>query len=276
MLSLSLLQMCTDMINRSRAKEAFADYVSSYNMNIGQNALKVKHTYKVADISEQIANSLSLSPPDVDLAWLIGLLHDIARFEQNKRYGTFNDLVSVDHAELGADILFVEDKIRDFVDKTDFDYIIEKAIRFHNKYRVDNSLDERTKMFCNIIRDADKLDIFRVNLESSKEDVYEVSEKDFKNSEFSKDIFESFFNERVVLKQLKKNAVDGLACHLSLVYELVYPASVEIAVSQGYVEKMMNFKSENARAMEQLQLMSQKLKEYIKQRLEKQNIIDLK
>lgn len=263
------------MINRHRAKEVFAEYVSSYDMNIGQNALKVKHTYKVADISEQIAKQLSLSPLDVDLAWLIGLLHDIARFEQNKRFGTFNDLVSVDHAELGAGILFVEGKIRDFIDEADYDYIIEKAIRFHNKYRVDNSLDDRTKMFCNIIRDADKLDIFRVNLESSKEDVYEVSEKDFKSAEFSSDIFESFFNEKVVLKQLKKNAVDGLACHLSLVYELVYPASVEIAEEQGYVEKMMNFKSENPKANEQLRLMSKKLKDYIKQRLEKQNIVEL-
>lgn len=263
------------MIDRRRAKEVFADYVSSYDMNIGQNQLKVKHTYKVADISEQIANQLELSPQDVDLAWLIGLLHDIARFEQNKRYGTFNDLVSIDHAELGADILFKEGKIRDFVDENGYDRIIETAIRFHNKYRVDNSLDERTKMFCNIIRDADKLDIFRVNLESSKEDVYEVSEEDFSNSEFSKDIYESFFNEKTVLKQLKKNAIDGLACHLSLVYELVYPASVKIAVEQGFVDKMMNFRSENPKANEQLRTMSEKLKGYIKQRIENQNVVEL-
>lgn len=263
------------MIDRRRAKEVFAEYVGNYDLNIGQNQLKVKHTYKVADISEQIAINLNLSPQYVDLSWLIGILHDIARFEQNKRFGTFNDLVSVDHAELGADILFKQGKIRDFIDVKNYDDIIENAIRFHNKYRVDASLDDDTKMFCNIIRDADKLDIFRVNLESSKEDVYEVKEEDFKNSEFSKDVFESFFNERVVLKQLKKNAIDGLACHLSLVYELVYPASVKIAVEQGYVEKMMGFKSQNATTKEQLVLMSEKLKGYIEQRLENQNILNL-
>ena len=267
--------MYIDMIDRRRAKEVFAEYVGNYDLNIGQNQLKVKHTYKVADISEQIAINLNLSPQYVDLSWLIGILHDIARFEQNKRFGTFNDLVSVDHAELGADILFKQGKIRDFIDVKNYDDIIENAIRFHNKYRVDASLDDDTKMFCNIIRDADKLDIFRVNLESSKEDVYEVKEEDFKNSEFSKDVFESFFNERVVLKQLKKNAIDGLACHLSLVYELVYPASVKIAVEQGYVEKMMGFKSQNATTKEQLVLMSEKLKGYIEQRLENQNILNL-
>jgi len=267
--------MCIDMMDKSRAKKAFAEYVESYDLGIGQNALKVKHTYKVADISEKIAKSLSLSPQYVDLAWLIGLLHDIARFEQNKRYGTFNDLVSVDHAELGADILFAEGKIRDFIDERDFDYIIEKSIRFHNKYRIDNNLDEHTKIFCNIIRDADKLDIFRVNLESSKEDVYEVREEDFKNSEFSEEVFKSFFDEKVVLKQIKKNAVDGLACHLSLVYELVFPESVEIAVEQGYVEKMMNFKSQNSKANEQLGQMSLKLTDYINKRLENKNVLDL-
>ncbi len=261
--------MCINMIDRRKAKEAFARYVDDYDMNIGQNRLKVKHTYKVADISEQIAIDLKLSPQYVDLAWLIGLLHDIARFEQNKRYGTFNDLVSVDHAQLGADILFKGGKIRDFIDTDIYDDIIENAIIFHNKYRVDASLDDCTRMFCNIIRDADKLDIFRVVVESAKEDVYEVREEDFLNSEFSRDIFESFFDEKVVLKQLKKNPIDGLACHLSFVYELVYPVSVKIAVTQGYLDRMMNFKSENPIAGQQLKLMSEKLKSYINKRLEK-------
>ncbi len=256
------------MIDRSRAKRVFADYVNGYDMTIGQNQLKVKHTYKVAEISEQIAVDLELSSTDVDLAWFIGLLHDIARFEQNKQYGTFNDLVSVDHGNLGAEILFADGKIRDFIDDDSCDKIIKTAITFHNKYRVDDGLDDRTKMFCNIIRDADKLDIFRVNIENSKEDVYEVSEEAFKNAEFSQGIFESFFEEKTVLKQLKKNAVDGLACHLSLVYELVYPQSVAIALKQGYVEQMMNFKSNNPKANEQLKLMSDKLKSYIKKVLQ--------
>lgn len=77
------------------------------------------------------------------------------------------------------------------------------------------------------------------------------------------------------MKQLKKNAVDGLACHLSLVYELVYPESVKIAVEQGFVDRMMNFKSGNAKTNEQLKQMSEKLNYYIKQRLEKQNIVEI-
>lgn len=256
-----------DMIDRRRAKEVFAEYVNGYDMSVGQIRLKVKHTYKVAEISEQIADGLGLPKDETDLAWLIGLLHDIARFEQNKRYGTFNDLASVDHGNLGAEILFGEGKIRDFIDDDAYDSIIENAVKYHNKYGVDENVDQHTKMFCNIIRDADKLDIFRVNLESSREDVYEVSEEDFKNAEFSDGVFESFFNEKTVFKQLKKNAVDGLACHLSLVYDINYPISLKIAIEQGFVEKMMNFKSDNPKTNEQLKQMSANLKEYINKKI---------
>ena len=53
--------------------------------------LKKEHTYRVANLSEKIARSISdiydLSEGDVDLAWIIGMFHDIGRFEQVKRYG---------------------------------------------------------------------------------------------------------------------------------------------------------------------------------------------
>ena len=48
---------------------------------------------------------MGLTGEDKDVAWLLGMLHDIGRFEQIRCFGTFNDGMSVDHAELGADIL---------------------------------------------------------------------------------------------------------------------------------------------------------------------------
>ena len=44
------------------------------------------------------------------------MLHDIGRFEQIRRFGTFNDVQSVDHAEFGADLLFKEGLIRKFAE----------------------------------------------------------------------------------------------------------------------------------------------------------------
>ena len=51
--------------------------------------LKIDHTYRVAALCARIAQSLALPPEDVDLAWLSGILHDVGRFEQLRRYNTF-------------------------------------------------------------------------------------------------------------------------------------------------------------------------------------------
>ena len=48
--------------------------------------LKIDHTYRVAGLCQRIAESLGLSEPDVDIAWLLGMLHDIGRFEQIRRF----------------------------------------------------------------------------------------------------------------------------------------------------------------------------------------------
>lgn len=57
--------------------------------------LKYAHSLRVAALSERIAQSLSMEKEDIDLAWLIGILHDIGRFEQLRRYQTFFDYRSM-------------------------------------------------------------------------------------------------------------------------------------------------------------------------------------
>lgn len=262
-------------VNRQYAKEAFARYTNEYKADDSRALLKIKHTYKVAQYCEEIAKNLCFSKDDVDVAWLVGLLHDVGRFEQLRRYGTFNDQKSVDHADLAVEILFEDGRIKDYYDDENEYPLIKNAIKMHNKYRVENGFDERTKMFCDIIRDADKLDIFRVNIENTKEEVYEVSTEAFNTSEISSAVFESYFDERVVMKQLRKNAVDGLVCHLSLVYELVFPVSVSLAKKDGYVAKMLAFVSENPATNLQLEKIRAKANDYIDRRIAENKKLDI-
>ena len=104
------------VINRKNVINAFAEYVRNYDPSDEKIKLKIDHTYRVAGLCQRIAESLGLSEPDVDIAWLLGMLHDIGRFEQIRRFGTFNDVQSVDHAEFGADLLFKEGLIRKFAE----------------------------------------------------------------------------------------------------------------------------------------------------------------
>lgn len=103
-------------INRNRIRDTFAEYVSHYNAQDEKVKLKSDHNYRVAERCDKIARSINLSDEDVALAWLCGMLHDIGRFEQVKNYGTFIDAESVDHALYGAEILFDDGRIYDYVD----------------------------------------------------------------------------------------------------------------------------------------------------------------
>lgn len=254
-------------IDRAKAKRVFGEYVKNYDYRDEKIRLKIEHTYKVAELCEQIAVSEGLSPADVDLAWLIGLLHDIGRFEQLRQYNTFIDAESVDHAELGAEILFKQGKIREFIADTDCDGLIELAVRSHSLYRLPEGLTEREIMFSDIIRDADKVDILRVNVEFAPEDIYNVSSEVLYNEEVTPEVMQSFFEEHATLRSLKKTAVDHLAGHISLIYELVYPHSVRVMAEQGFLEKMLDFQSENPHTREQFKIIADSINSYVEKRL---------
>lgn len=256
-------------INRKNVINAFAEYVRNYDPSDEKIKFKIDHTYRVAGLCQRIAESLGLSEPDVDIAWLLGMLHDIGRFEQIRRFGTFNDVQSVDHAEFGADLLFKEGLIRKFAEgyyeecelarsgNEEAEQIIknnehhnkdtgllEMAIRQHNKYRVKEDLTERQRMFCDILRDADKVDIFKVNADIPMEIIYDVTTEELKNGIITKEVLESFYKKKTVLKSVRKSAVDHIVGHISLLFELVYKESYRQAKEQGYVYKLLDFKSD--------------------------------
>lgn len=257
------------VINRKNVINAFAEYVRNYDPSDEKIKLKIEHTYRVAGLCQRIAESLGLSEPDVDIAWLLGMLHDIGRFEQIRRFGTFNDAKSVDHAEFGADLLFKEGLIRKFAEgyyeecelarsgdeeaeqiiKNNEHHnkdtgLLEMAIRQHNKYRVKEDLTERQRMFCDILRDADKVDIFKVNADIPMEIIYDVTTEELKNGVITKEVLESFYKKETVLKSVRRSAVDHIVGHISLLFELVYKESYRQAREQGYVYKLLDFKSD--------------------------------
>ncbi len=244
---------------------AFKDYVSSYDLQDTKIRLKYVHTGRVAANCEQIARSLVLSPEDVFLAWEIGMLHDIGRFEQLRRYDTFIDADSIDHAAFGADLLFQDGLIRRFEADTSRYIMIETAIRCHSLYRLPEGLDERETMFCQIIRDADKIDIFRANYETGMAALYNVTEKELADSAVTPEVYNAFCEGHAVLRSLKKTPIDHLIGHLSLMFELVYPESRLLAVEQGYLEKLFQFSSRNPETQSILDAAEKKYREFARE-----------
>ena len=239
---------------RQRVKDTFAEYTSHYDNSDGKIRLKVNHTYRVAALCERIARSIGLGRKDVQLAWITGMLHDVGRFEQLRQYGTFSDADSIDHAQYGVQILFDEKKIFDYLSIAESDesyQIIRTAIWNHSAFRIAEGLSDREKMFCNILRDADKIDILKVNHDVPVEVIYDTSSEKVKNETVTPEVMEQFFEEHAILRSVKRTCVDSIVGHAALVFELVFEESLKIVREQGYLEKLLNFESENPVTQEQ-------------------------
>lgn len=250
-------------MNRELIKNTFREYVKDYNAEDPKIALKIAHTFRVANISEKIAKTIGLNDDDIDVSWAIGMLHDIGRFEQIRRYNTFNDSKSVNHASFGVSLLFDEGLIERFEIDEDILGFIRLAIFNHNVYRLPADLSEKELTFCKIIRDADKIDILRVNYETPMEDVYNLTTEELRNSKISDSVFEAFFEESAINHSLKKSGVDMLIGHISLVFELEYDISREILKEQGFLKKLMDFESYNEETIERLNVIRNHMSKFV-------------
>lgn len=251
-------------IDRENVLRQFRDYTDGYDASDEKIALKIGHTYRVAGLCRLIARSEGMNAEEQELAWLLGMLHDMGRFEQLRRYDTFNDAESVDHAALGVEILFgtgnaeaADDgsgaaMIRRYVADDEEDALIRTAVGMHNVYRLAEGIAPRTEKFCHILRDADKVDILRVNIETPLEEIYNTTSRELYHAEVSEAVMQSFYEHHATLRSLKRTPVDYIAGHVSLIYELVFPESVRLVKVQGYWEKLIGFPSENPKTVRQL------------------------
>ena len=247
----------THTIDRRRAREAFDSYVAAYDATNPRIALKVEHTLRVAELCERIAREAGFTPAGVDLAWLCGLLHDIGRFEQLRRWDTFSDAASTSHAALGVEVLFgnegdtgVADDdgsaagtigiIHRFIDPNDeLEEVIRAAVGFHSDYRLPEDLNVRTHAICDVVRDADKLDILRVASTDTVETVLNATEDELLASAVSPAIEDAFFEHHTAHYSERVTPVDYLVNLACFAFELVYPASLEIADEQEYIYRAL-------------------------------------
>lgn len=270
------------IIDRKKIMDEFASYTSGYDTSDEKIRLKVEHTYRVAGLCDRIARSLGLAEDDTSLAWAVGMLHDIGRFDQVRQYGTFSDADSVDHAHYAVKLLFGQGKIADYFGSVNpgvYNYIknedtysgrlseslniIKKAVYNHSAYRIEEGLCEREVLFCNIIRDADKLDIFKVVNDTPLEDIYSVDKEEIPKAEVTNAVMQALREKHAVLRSLKKTPADYIAAYIALAFELVFPESFIILKEQGYLDKLLDFRTDNQYTKQQFREIRKIMEEYI-------------
>lgn len=253
--------MIIDMIE---AKKAFKEYVKKYNPEDEKIKIKIVHIEKVAENSKRIAQNLGLSQEDVELAELIGLLHDIGRFEQVRLYHTFVDKDSINHGKYGAKILFEDGLIRNFIKDNKFDKIIKLAIVNHNRADIEEDLTERERLHAKIIRDADKTDIFRILISGDKKAIWEKA--DLSDEKISDEIYREFVEDKRINYKERKTSADILVSHFNYVYDLNFPETRKIIRDNKYIDKLyQRFKFNDAETMKRFNEIYRLSKEYIEQ-----------
>ena len=142
----------------------FDTYVQTYNdideEGLRNILLKVEHTRKVCEIMALLAAGEGLTPEEGRIAAAVALLHDVGRFPQFRRWRTFRDSDSDNHARLGIEVIRQQRLLE--VLPVEERTLIEEAIRFHNLLALPLHFSSPTSLFIRLIRDADKLDIWRV------------------------------------------------------------------------------------------------------------------
>ena len=190
--------------------------------------LKEEHTKKVTVISRELAKHLKLSVHDQLLAEMIGLFHDIGRFKQFTLYRTFNDALSENHALLGLKVIEKLDFLKEVSEEDRA--ILNFAIANHNAKLIAATDNSRQLLFAKIIRDADKLDIYRV-----LEPFLKPSDGTGCNETF----LQSFIHGRQCDYAQIKTYDDRKLVRLMWLYNIYFSWTMLKIVERGYVDKII-------------------------------------
>lgn len=251
-------------INMEKNIENFLKYTNKYDLNNDNIQRKQGHSLRVMKISGTIAKQLNLNEKDIKLASTIGLLHDIARFEQYKQYKTFDDSISFDHGDYALEILNKE--IRNYLDNDEYDEIIKKSISNHNKYKIEDGLTRQEKLFAEIIRDADKIDI----LYESVELFWKGKEKEVEESTISKEVLEAIKSNETVVREVNKKLekIDSVISIIAFVFDINFKASFEIIQHEDYINKILNrYNMKDKKVNQEIQEVRKIANRYIEKKL---------
>lgn len=213
---------------------AIFDSFIKENYDYDNELIKTKyiHTLNVVKVILSLSQKLGLNEEDRKLAFYLALFHDLGRFREVVRQNEFNNL-KFDHGAYSNKILFNDG----FIDKFNIDeknyLLIKKAVYLHNKKDLPDGLSDKERLFCEMLRDADRIDIYRVL--SSKKDKKAVFD-----SVSNESILESFYNgDSIDLKDIKTKG-DRVVLRLGFVNLFSFPESGNVLKELGYLDDYIN------------------------------------
>ncbi len=229
-----------------KLKTWFAEYAESFYSADDEDQrnimLKVEHTRNVCSNIVKIADGLGLDDNMKRLAETVALFHDVGRFSQYSEFRTFKDAESVNHGQLGAKVLAEEHILQNMPDYEQ--QLVIHTVKFHNAFAIPNTDDADRILLLKLIRDADKVDIYRVFIE------YYESPADERASatafglpdtpEYSKEMLSNFYVEKVASYNHLKTENDFKLMKLSWVYDINFKPALDLIVERDYLNNIIS------------------------------------
>ena len=226
-------------MNYNDAKQKFETYLESYDRSNDKVRLKIIHTYGVVHDMSEICHRMHLTEEDTELARIIALLHDIGRFEQLKRYDSFEP-GTMDHAAYGVKVLFDEGMIRRFLPDDKWDSIIYTAIAHHSDYELPEISDPQTLLHAKLIRDEDKLDNCRVKLVDSTSTFINVSEEELGTQNITQKVYETVFKNKCILSADRVTQMDYWVSYIVYFFDINFKESFDIIAENDYLNRIID------------------------------------
>lgn len=221
----------------------FDRYVRSfYSDDAGLQAnieLKEKHTKKVCENMTGLGSHLMLQDNALRLAETIALFHDVGRFEQYRRYRTFSDLKSENHALTGIRVLEELDVLSGLDRKEK--RLVLKAVEYHNILYLPADEDDEVLFFSKMIRDADKLDAYDivVNYYEGRDQRRNQVLEDFPDQPYcTSAIVDSIIKGENINYKDAKTLNDRKLTYVAWIFDINYGFTLQEVKRRGYIDRL--------------------------------------
>jgi HD superfamily phosphodiesterase len=235
-------------------RKEFINYSKNFNLKDKNIMRKFHHSFRVMEFAHMITKSINLTDSDTEIVLISALLHDIARFEQWTNYKTYNDSDSIDHGDRSYEIikkLKLLDGLEDYQKE-----IILKSVKNHNKYKIEEGLNEKELLVAKIVRDADKLDIIKEQCNMLCEEIDNIND----------DIIKCILEEKLVNNNLVNKEHEHLIRMISFIFDLNFDYSFKYLYDNKIIENKINLLKIYSKD-EKVNYIEEKIMDYIKEKI---------
>lgn len=219
------------MKNYHEINNIFWNYVLKFDTQNPHIFQKLVHTFTVANNCFDASCSLNFNEEDREFCYIMGVFHDIGRFEQWSKFQTFDDNISKNHGDIGRKVL-IEEFTPEILNlsKEKFDLLAD-TIQFHvREFKGDN---KELWKYLEIIHSADAYS----NVLNTAFGEHDLSS--FENG-CSEEFISKFFNNEKLYKYSVYTKLERLLKSIANVYCISIDFMIKEIILKNYFNIIYN------------------------------------